>query len=145
MAFIEANKKPPFTEERVENAQGPQDGFQASQSTIHIPTAKDRAAAEATLVNPFANMTAEDLIKAGGEFARKHGLDHLSEQFKVAALLAHIAISEDPRGFEQLDIAESDKLLLNMELDHKWRQPKELYFLVLMCSVAAAVQGVSAL
>ncbi|KAF8515582.1 hypothetical protein JB92DRAFT_63598 [Gautieria morchelliformis] len=146
MASIKTNKEPIFTEKRIENVQGSQDGFQASQSTIHIPTAKAkekkaRAAAEATLVNPFANMTTEDLVEAGEKFAKSHGLEHLSEQFKVAALLARIAISEDLRGFEQLDISEGDKLLLNRELDHRWRQPRELYFLVLMCSVAAAVQG----
>ena len=136
-----------FTEERIENT-GSSNGLGLQQSSAHtddIPTANARAAAEATLVNPFSDMTTEDLVNAGEKFAEEKGLEYLSEQFKVAALLARIAISDDPRGFEKLDISEDDKMLLNMELDHKWDQPKELYFLVIMCSVAAAVQGVSSL
>ena len=145
MGFFKSKEKPVFTEEHFENA-GTSNELGSPVFTIHeIPTAKARAAAEATLVNPFANMTTKELVNAGEKFAQEKGLDHLKEQFKDAALLARIAISEDPRGFENLDISEEDKLLLHMELDRKWKQPKELYFLVIMCSVAAAVQGVSSL
>lgn len=129
-----------FSEERIEIANPSH-----KESSVDIPTAQARAAAEATLVNPFANMTTEDLVNAGKRFAEDKGLGHLTEQFKVAALLARIAISEDPRGFQELDIPEKDKMILHDELDHRWKQKKELYFLVVMCSVAAAVQGVSSL
>lgn len=139
MLFFKSKEKPTFVEEHIENI----NRSQSPGSQESIPTPHARANAEATLVNPFANMTTEDLMDAGEKFAKDWGMEYLKEQFKIAALLARIAISENPRGFEELDIPERDKLILNMELDHKWRQPRELYFLVIMCSVAAAVQGVS--
>lgn len=139
MPFFKVKEKSTFNEERIENI----NRFQGPDSQESIPTPHARANAEATLVNPFANMTTEDLMDSGEKFAKDWGMEYLTEQFKIAALLARIAISENPRGFEELDIPERDKLILNMELDHKWRQPRELYFLVIMCSIAAAVQGVS--
>lgn len=38
---------------------------------------------------------------------------------------------------------EEDKAIFRHEITHRWDQPKELYFLVILCSLAAAVQGVS--
>lgn len=42
--------------------------------------------------------------------------------------------------FEQL--SEEEKLILRRETTHRWHQPYTLYFLVVLCSMAAAVQGV---
>ena len=51
-------------------------------------------------------------------------------------------VAQDPPGFEQveeLDDAERDAL--RNEVLHKWRQPKALYYTIILCSVGAAVQG----
>lgn len=42
--------------------------------------------------------------------------------------------------FDQL--SEEDKIILRRETTHRWHQPKTLYALVVLCSMAAAVQGV---
>ncbi|KAF8591747.1 hypothetical protein K439DRAFT_1650648 [Ramaria rubella] len=131
------NKKPVGIEERFENVEKQRPGAGNRWNISYL----NRTTVEAKILNPFANMTTEELVDAGQRFAKEHGLGYLSEQFKVAAQLARIAISDDPRGFTNLEITEEDKMLLTMELERRWSQPKELYFLVIMCSMAAAVQG----
>ena len=51
-------------------------------------------------------------------------------------------IAQDPAAFESVDLLnESDRTFLREEITHKWRQPKMLYYMVGMSSLAAAVQG----
>jgi hypothetical protein len=52
----------------------------------------------------------------------------------------------DAPGFEYLSqLDEDDKAALRREIMHKWDQPRRLYLLVVLCSMAAAVQGVCGL
>lgn len=46
---------------------------------------------------------------------------------------------EDINGEEALDDAEVEAL--RDEVLHKWRQPKALYYTIIICSIGAAVQG----
>lgn len=39
-------------------------------------------------------------------------------------------------------LSEEDKEILRRETTHRWHQPLTLYSLVILCSMAAAVQGV---
>ena len=90
------------------------------------------------LSNPLTGLTHEQLMADGELFAREHGLGHLTEEFKKGALVA-----QDPLAFETLPLlTEEDREALRHEIDHKWDQPRMLYYLVVLCSVAAAVQGV---
>ena len=51
-------------------------------------------------------------------------------------------VAQNPRGALELDVlSEEDKYYLEREHTHKWSQPKTLYYLVIMCSLCAAVQG----
>ncbi|THH20783.1 hypothetical protein EW146_g643 [Bondarzewia mesenterica] len=89
------------------------------------------------LANPLAGISHEQLMKDGEEFARSHNLGHLTEEFKKAALIA-----QNPTAFESLPLlTEDDKAHLRREITHKWDQPGTLYYLVILCSIAAAVQG----
>lgn len=46
-------------------------------------------------------------------------------------------------AFETFDqLSEGDKNLLRRETTHRWDQPKTLFALSILCSLAAAVQGV---
>ncbi|KAF9451301.1 H(+)-myo-inositol cotransporter [Macrolepiota fuliginosa MF-IS2] len=91
----------------------------------------------AKLANPLAGLSYERLITDGETFAREHGLEDMTELFKKGALVA-----QDPLGFEDLSLlTEQDKQALREEITHKWKQPKMLYYLVILCSMAAAVQG----
>lgn len=95
----------------------------------------------AKLANPLAGIPADQLMEDGANFAQERGLGHLKDVFRKAALVA-----QDPTAFESLDILnEDDKAVLRREITHRWSQPWQLYYLVILCSMAAAVQGVSVL
>ncbi|KAI5123855.1 hypothetical protein M0805_005672 [Coniferiporia weirii] len=91
----------------------------------------------AKLANPLAGIPQDQLMRDGAAFARKHDLGHLEEEFAKGALVA-----QDPVGFEGIDVlSEEEKEVLRRELTHRWHQPLSLYWLCVMCAVAAAVQG----
>ncbi len=108
----------------------------------HIPHSNVDTAlsnVNAKLANPLAGLTHEQLMASGAEFARTHGLGHLEEEFKKGAIAA-----QDPLAFEKVPyFTEKDKEIFRRELTHRWDHPATLYYLVILCSVAAAVQGVS--
>lgn len=65
------------------------------------------------------------------------GLTDIIPELRKGALIA-----QDPTAFESVDLLdESDRVFLREETTHKWRQPKMLYYMVVMSSLAAAVQG----
>ncbi|THV06802.1 hypothetical protein K435DRAFT_644602 [Dendrothele bispora CBS 962.96] len=89
------------------------------------------------LANPLVGLSHEQLIQDGRAFAESHDLADLSLEFQKGALVA-----QDPLAFEDLPLLdEEDKAILRREVTHKWDQPKTLYYLVVLCSLAAAVQG----
>ena len=93
---------------------------------------------EAMLENPLGDRTPEQLMADAEAFARKHGLEDHIDVFRKGALIA-----QDRSNFEHSKIfTEEDKAALRREVTHKWSQPRSLYALVTLCSVAAAVQGV---
>ena len=128
----------------------------SSQNDITRPTSKVTSANEksvgvtrhtaldlneninAKLANPLAGIPHDELRKDGAAFARRFGLEGFEELFSKAAVVA-----QDPLGFETMDIlSDEEKTALRKEQTHRWDQPLSLYWLVVMCSVAAAVQGV---
>lgn len=70
-------------------------------------------------------------------FATENGfLDDLG-LLRRAALVAR-----DPVNMDKVPgITEDEKAAISNEVLHKWRQPKVLYFTIILCSVGAAVQG----
>ncbi|KAF9467283.1 hypothetical protein BDZ94DRAFT_1156013 [Collybia nuda] len=89
------------------------------------------------LANPLSDIPHEQLMVDGENFAKSHGLGHLSDLFQRGALVA-----QDPLAFEDLPLlTKEEKDALRREVTHKWDQPKMLYYLVILCSIAAAVQG----
>ncbi|KAL0956130.1 hypothetical protein HGRIS_002296 [Hohenbuehelia grisea] len=109
------------------------DSFMEDTHTSKIPTEN----VNAKLANPLAGIPHDQLMDDAEAFAKKHGLGELSHVFRKAALVA-----QDPLGFESLEqLDEDDKACLRREITHRWDQPKMLYYLVILCSVAAAVQG----
>ena len=97
--------------------------------------------ANAKLANPLAGISHEKLMENGAEFARTHGLGHAEELFRKGALAA-----QDPLAFDSIShFTETEKDIFRREYTHRWDHPATLYYLVILCSVAAAVQGVSCL
>ncbi|KAK1229186.1 hypothetical protein PQX77_007758 [Marasmius sp. AFHP31] len=91
----------------------------------------------AKLANPLAGIPRNELVEQAKAFAQKFDLEDLSEYIQKGALVA-----QDPTAFEELtELDEADKEALRREVTHKWSQPKTLYYLVVLCSMAACVQG----
>ena len=92
----------------------------------------------AKLANPLAGVSHEQLMADAAIFAGTHDLAEYTETIQKGALVA-----QDPAAFESLPLlTEEDRIALRREITHKWDQPAMLYYLVVMCSIAAAVQGV---
>ncbi|OKL60740.1 hypothetical protein UA08_04244 [Talaromyces atroroseus] len=87
--------------------------------------------------NPLANIPREQLLQDVEDFCQKYNLmDHI-EDFRKGAL-----VSQNPAAAMDLtELTDEEKNVLLREHTHKWHQPWELYWLVVMCSMAAAVQG----
>lgn len=84
----------------------------------------------AVLANPLVGLSYEQLMADGDDFARSYGLEDLSELFQKGALVA-----QNPLAFDDLPLLTlEDKEALQEEVDHKWRHPKMLYYLVILCS-----------
>ncbi|GAA95856.1 hypothetical protein E5Q_02513 [Mixia osmundae IAM 14324] len=91
----------------------------------------------ARLANPLAGYTPEQLQVMGRRYAREHGMEDKEDIFAKGAVVAG-----DPGGFENIPtLTEEDKVNLRLERTHKWKNPGTLYWLVICCSLAAAVQG----
>ncbi|TFK86319.1 hypothetical protein K466DRAFT_156742 [Polyporus arcularius HHB13444] len=89
------------------------------------------------LENPLAKLVHTQLLADAANFARSHELGEYTETIQKGALLA-----QDPAAFETLPmLTEEDRRMLRREYTHKWDQPKTLYYLVVVCAIAAAVQG----
>jgi hypothetical protein len=72
------------------------------------------------------------------EFAQEYNVADILPELKKGALVAR-----DPAEFETVtDLNESELTALRDEVLHKWRQPKQLYFTIILCSIGAAVQYV---
>lgn len=70
-------------------------------------------------------------------FAKENGFEEIRPLLVKGALIAR-----DPPSFASVaDMSEEEKLAISNEVLHKWRQPKLLYFTIILCSIGAAVQG----
>ncbi|KAG1848819.1 hypothetical protein C8R48DRAFT_729683 [Suillus tomentosus] len=95
------------------------------------------ANADAKLSNPLRGIPHDRLMADIEIFAQERGLTHLLPELKKGALVA-----QDPTCYNRLDtFSEDDKRILTEEVTHKWRQTPMLYYMVVMSSLAAAVQG----
>ncbi|KAI7977394.1 hypothetical protein EIK77_004810 [Talaromyces pinophilus] len=87
--------------------------------------------------NPLANVPRDQLLKDVEEFCQKFNLMEHVDDFRKGAL-----VSQNPAAAMDLtELTDEEKNILLREHTHKWHQPWQLYWLVIMCSMAAAVQG----
>ncbi|KAK7456375.1 hypothetical protein VKT23_010623 [Stygiomarasmius scandens] len=91
----------------------------------------------AKIQNPLHGIPKAKLLSQVEEFTREKGMDDLLPLFQKGALLA-----QKPKEFESMpELDEEDKAIIRREVTHRWDQPRDLYFTVILCSIAAAVQG----
>ena len=88
--------------------------------------------------NILSQYTEDQVMQMGRNYALKHDLD--PELFARAAALAR-----SPADFNCMSfLLESEKVLLNREITHKWHIPRKLVEVIALGSMAAAVQGMDA-
>lgn len=86
----------------------------------------------------MANLTKNQVLRDVEEFAEEYNVTDILPELKKGALVAR-----DPTEFETVaDLTEPELTALRDEVDHKWRQPRSLYFTIILCSIGAAVQYV---
>ncbi len=110
-------------------------------SSVFSSDQNDRGDANvsAKLANPLDGVPQDRLLEDAARFASSYGLGHLTQEFKKGAILA-----QDPTSWETNPLfSEEDRAALRREVTNRWAQPFQLYWLVILCSLAAAVQGVS--
>jgi hypothetical protein len=87
--------------------------------------------------NPLSDIPREQLLADVETFCRDNKLmDHI-DVFRKGALVA-----QNPHDTDSIqELSQEDRDVLLREHTHRWSQPFALYWLVIMCSLAAAVQG----
>jgi hypothetical protein len=98
---------------------------------------KEIADINAKLANPLSGYSRDQLQEMGATYARNHDMAEFEDDFRKGAMLA-----QDPSAFETLPLLTDDERnILRREVTHRWSHPMSLYHMVIMCSIAAAVQG----
>jgi hypothetical protein len=77
------------------------------------------------------------LFRAVDTYADRHGLQDIAPLLKKGALAAQNP--HHPEAIEELDPQEV--LVIQEETTRRWHHPKTLYFLVILNSIGAAIQG----
>ncbi|KAF9529267.1 hypothetical protein CPB83DRAFT_927280 [Crepidotus variabilis] len=91
----------------------------------------------AKIQNPLYGIPHDKLLQQVDEFAEENDMQEILPLLRKGALLAQNP--SNPQSIQELDA--DDLATIQREITHKWHQPKDLYLTVLLCSVAAAVQG----
>jgi hypothetical protein len=90
----------------------------------------------ARIKNPLADLSQSQVLRDVEIFAQEYNVTEILPELKKGALVAR-----DPADFESVsDLTEQEVTALRDEVEHKWRQPRALYFTIILCSIGAAVQ-----
>ena len=91
----------------------------------------------AAFENPLEGLSREQLFQDVEKFCQEADLMEHLDDFRKGALVA-----QSPRSYGHVtELSDEDRNILDREVSHRWSQPFTLYWLVVMCSMAAAVQG----
>ncbi|KDR75375.1 hypothetical protein GALMADRAFT_123213 [Galerina marginata CBS 339.88] len=91
----------------------------------------------AKIQNPLHGIPHDKLLSQVEAFAEEQDMKDILVLLQKGALLAQNP--RDPESIKELD--EDDLEIVRQEKTHKWRQPRDLYMTIILCSIAAAVQG----
>jgi hypothetical protein len=91
------------------------------------------------LANPLGAYSAQQLGDLGEQYCRENAL---GEDDDIRAFRLGAQVARDPLNHSQVQgLTDEEKRIFQDEVDHKWRQPKLLYLVIVLCSTCAAVQG----
>ncbi|ODV98542.1 hypothetical protein PACTADRAFT_48282 [Pachysolen tannophilus NRRL Y-2460] len=85
--------------------------------------------------NILTQYNEEQVMDMGRNYARKNGMDQ--DLFAKAA-----AVARNPIGFNRMPfLSQEEKEALHHEREHPFRLPFKMWYLIIVCSMGAAVQG----
>jgi hypothetical protein len=91
----------------------------------------------AAFENPLSGIPKAQLLEEVETFCLDNNLSEYIDAFRRGALVAQSPDDTDSIS----ELTPEDRDVLMREQTHRWNQPFMLYWLVVMCSLAAAVQG----
>ncbi|KAI8935650.1 hypothetical protein NX059_007176 [Plenodomus lindquistii] len=98
---------------------------------------KTEHSVSAKIQNPLIHMTEAEMLRDVDAFAKENDFEEHLPLLRKAALVAR-----DPVNMDKVPgITQEETDSISNEVLHKWRQPRILYFTIILCSVGAAVQG----
>jgi hypothetical protein len=107
------------------------------QRSVHEE--KVRSNVNATLSNPLAYYSPDELRTMGRDYAKKHYLGD-SEDIRAFELGAWLA--QDPLKYQRVSGLTPEEIeVLSKEEKNRWSQPRLMYVVIVLCSICAAVQG----
>lgn len=84
-------------------------------------------------INPFEGLSFEQVVQNATQFAQDHDMADEAETFAKGAAIAY-----DGRTSH---LTTEEATIIEMEVTHKWKQPKTLYYMTVMSAMCAIVQG----
>jgi hypothetical protein len=114
-------------------------------STANGEADEERSRRELNLkiANPLGGYNVQQLGDMGEQYCREN---QLGEEEDIRAFRLGAQVAKNPlRAAEVMGLTEEEKQIFQDEVDHKWRQPKLLYLVIILCSTCAAVQGMGML
>ena len=106
-----------------------------SEYQLDIPIKRDYSRIH-RIKNPLLGIPEDQLLADVEEFAREKDLTDILPLLQKGALVA-----QNPTSFETIKgITDEERDYLRLEVTHKWKQPRSLYFTIGLCSIGAAVQ-----
>lgn len=123
---------------------------QSNRNPSHDSTANGEADEERRrrelnlkIANPLGGYSVQQLGDMGEQYCREN---QLGEEEDIRAFRLGAQVAKNPlRAAEVMGLTEEEKQIFQDEVDHKWRQPKLLYLVIILCSTCAAVQGMGML
>ncbi|KAG4429914.1 hypothetical protein IFR05_014603 [Cadophora sp. M221] len=89
------------------------------------------------LKNPLSGMDKNELLADVEAFAKEKELEDILPLLQRGALVA-----QSPKNFENVEELTSDeKEWLRMETTNRWKQPKMMFYMTILCAGSAIVQG----
>ncbi|WAR62578.1 hypothetical protein PtB15_15B164 [Puccinia triticina] len=91
----------------------------------------------AKLENPLSGFSTQELVQQAEEFCQANGLNDQLENFKRGAILA-----ANPQDLDRIPgITAEERQFIDWETTRRWKQPLMMYFIAVLSSMAAIVQG----
>jgi hypothetical protein len=121
------------------NTRGSTAGTSSRRRLSMTPEEIARRNLNAKLANPLAGYSHAELEEMGAEYAERYVR---GDETDILAFRKGAVLAQDPLKYADLPMLDAgDKTVLHKEFEHRWSQPKLLYLVIVLCSTAAAVQG----